>query len=108
MYSHDGPFFTGTLMKLSASRNRAKSFNVLQVQIDGENATTIRGDGLLSHYGNVAISGGMLLGPIESHGALLSTEAQLTLSAASSDLLDHVQAYTDDELVLVCCIDDLL
>jgi hypothetical protein len=37
--------------------------NLSQAQINYQNITTIRGDGLLMHHGNAEVGGAVLLGP---------------------------------------------
>ena len=98
MYNHDGPFFTGTLMKLSASRKRAEIFNLFQIQIDGENATTIRGDGLLSHFGPMAVSGATVFGGVLGDSST-ATSASVQLRLTSSERDNHLEAHTDSALV---------
>ena len=87
-------------MKLSANRNRAETFNVLQVQIDGANATTIRGDGLLKHHGNMAVAGTLVLGPENARSpSVTASHAQLLL-LSSSGKDDFIQAQgRDDNLI---------
>lgn len=62
VYDHEGPYFTGTLLKLSAHRDVSPDFNVFQTLINGENVTTLRGDKLLHHDGDVSVRGNLLLG----------------------------------------------
>ena len=61
-HKHDGPFFTGTLLKLHTQRPEAIEFNVLQAQINNRNVTTLRGDRLLDHHGYVQVSQGVAIG----------------------------------------------
>lgn len=59
VHMHDGPFFSGTLVKMDASRTASSEFNIMQTQVNGRNVTTMRGDGLLHHVGNAAVVGGV-------------------------------------------------
>ena len=61
-HKHDGPFFTGTLLKLHTQRPESGEFNVLQAQINNKNVTTLRGDRLLDHQGYVQVSQGVAIG----------------------------------------------
>jgi hypothetical protein len=63
---HDGPFFTGTLLKLHNMRSEGADFNVLQAQIDGRNVTTLRGDRLLTHLGRAEVQGALMVGSTEA------------------------------------------
>ena len=45
VYTYDGPFFTGTVLKVVADRNPNKEFTVFKAQIGNMDVTTIRGDG---------------------------------------------------------------
>jgi hypothetical protein len=47
-------------VKINAQRTPSAAFNLLQAQIDGQNVTTLRGDGALLHEGDVRIRGGAL------------------------------------------------
>jgi hypothetical protein len=47
-------------VKINAQRTPSAAFNLLQAQIDGQNVTTLRGDGALLHKGDVHIRGGVL------------------------------------------------
>jgi hypothetical protein len=57
VFEHDGPYFTGTVMKTIAYRDRSKEFNVFQAGVavsagvEPEPFTTVRGDGTLLHSG---------------------------------------------------------
>ncbi len=44
-------------MKLEVIRQENQEFNLFQTKISGNNITTIRGDRLLSHYGNMHVLG---------------------------------------------------
>ena len=61
-HKHDGPFFTGTLLKLHTQRPESDDFNVLQAQINSKNVTTLRGDRLIDHQGYVQVSHGVAIG----------------------------------------------
>jgi GTPase SAR1 family protein len=41
VFDHDGPFFSGSLMKVNAKRFSAPEFNLFQAVVNGENLTTI-------------------------------------------------------------------
>ena len=70
-HKHDGPFFTGTLLKLHTHRTESGEYNVLQAQINNKNVTTLRGDRLLDHQGYVQVSQGVAIGmSYEPTGAL--------------------------------------
>lgn len=56
---HDGPFFTGSVVKINAQRASSAVFNLFQAQRDGVNVTTIRGDGLLQHAGDAQVLGAL-------------------------------------------------
>jgi hypothetical protein len=62
VFDHDGPFFSGSLMKVNAKRFSAPEFNLFQAVVNGENLTTIRGDGQLIHSGDMYIGKRLLLG----------------------------------------------
>ena len=40
---HDGPFFTGSLLKLEVETKPSEAFNLFQTKLNGENVTTITG-----------------------------------------------------------------
>lgn len=52
VYTHDGPFFTANLLRISASRSRNSNFNLFLVQAGGQNITTITGNGVFQHRGD--------------------------------------------------------
>jgi hypothetical protein len=66
--THDGPFFSGSLLKLNVDRTPSAVFNVLAAQISGSPVTTIRGDKLLTHTGNANILGSLVLGELTENG----------------------------------------
>ena len=49
IFFHDGPFYTGNLMKVHAERSLSHEFSLLNAVINDVNITTIRGDGALIH-----------------------------------------------------------
>eukprot|EP01039_Chlorochromonas_danica_P010844 gene10844-12054_t len=60
---HDGPFFTGTLQRLSLQREEDSTFNLWQVELNRQPVTTLRGDRLLTHRGPLELlRGGLRLG----------------------------------------------
>lgn len=65
VFEHDGPYFTGTVMKSVAYRSRSDEFNVFQAGVASSSAQemqvylTVRGDGQLTHSGgDVLVDGG--------------------------------------------------
>lgn len=61
VHEHDGPFFTGTLLKLNAIRNPSSEFNIFQVQLNKHNITTIHGDKLFEHRGDMKVHGNVMV-----------------------------------------------
>ncbi len=61
-HSHDGPFFTATLMKLNVMRDESPAFNLFQAQLSGVNVTTITGDRRLVQSGDAAVEGSLRVG----------------------------------------------
>ena len=55
---HEGPFFTANLMKLQIRRSESPEFNFFQTKINDQPVTTLRGDRLLAHRGNLLVAGG--------------------------------------------------
>ncbi len=52
--SHDGPFFTGSLVQLHVNREQSNEFNYLHIlDRDLNDVTTIQGDGRFTQYGEV-------------------------------------------------------
>lgn len=47
------------MVKINAQRTPSEVFNLFQAQLDGANVTTIRGDRLLQHKGDVHVLGGL-------------------------------------------------
>jgi hypothetical protein len=60
VHSHEGPFFTASLLKLDASRSESPDFNLLQTKVAGKVITTMRGDGLFNHSGDLVINSGTI------------------------------------------------
>jgi hypothetical protein len=60
---HDGPFFTGTVLRALAIRSPSEEFNLLDLghSINPSHANTsvtrIRGDGLMEHRGDIQLQG---------------------------------------------------
>lgn len=70
MISHDGPFFTATVLKTAATRPLSDEFNFFQITHAQDKfneqapVTTVRGDKLLSHNGNAEVAGSVeIVGP---------------------------------------------
>eukprot|EP01038_Epipyxis_sp_PR26KG_P008919 gene8919-12027_t len=57
-HTHDGPFFTANIMKIHAERVESDEFNLLQMQINHSNVTTITGDRRLIHSGDLSVTNG--------------------------------------------------
>ena len=75
VHSHDGPFFTGTVVKASITRSPSSEFNLFQTRINEDDVTTLRGDGVLVHNGNASIVGTMSLVHAGNVGLLSSTSS---------------------------------
>ena len=67
VFEHDGPFFTGTVLKSVGIRSPSAEFNVFQAGISSSSTadikpyTTVRGDGTLVHSGgDVVVTDGSL------------------------------------------------
>lgn len=61
VHEHDGPFYSGTTVKINNLRSPSAEFNFLQMKLDKNAVTTFRGDGHLQHNGNVSVVGTMTL-----------------------------------------------
>lgn len=59
--THDGPFFRGNVVRVEANRSPSSEFNLVNVRVDNRNITTIRGDGLLSHNGEMLVLDGTIM-----------------------------------------------
>lgn len=84
---HDGPYFTGTMLKAKVLRSASPDFNLFQLARADEMGTpqdaitTVRGDGLLTHEGPIHATGSMAI----SARFPLRTEEQQALNALSLD-----------------------
>ena len=99
VYSHNGPFFSAALMRLNADRKSSPDFQLLAISIEGENVTSVRGDGLMSHRGDFSLGGALVVGPkpeiVRSHSFQSSVTSYLDDSSLSPSLFQkyHYQAW---------------
>lgn len=61
-HTHDGPFFTGSLLRLDMDREPSEVFALFSARLKGQNVTTITGDSRLVHEGEAVVRGGLALG----------------------------------------------
>lgn len=87
---HDGPFFTGTVIKGLAIRSSSNEFNLLElghsqdILYSNNTVTRIRGDGLLEHHGESKLFGQMTISsPQRNQNALLSLSYNEKLASAN-------------------------
>lgn len=59
---HEGPYFTANLVKLHLEAPPSTKFNLFQASLNDNNITTIRGDGVLLHKGEVRMEGALRVG----------------------------------------------
>jgi hypothetical protein len=62
VFSHDGPFFTASVVKINAVRAPSPDFNIFSAAIGTRNVTTIRGDLRLIHSGEAQFERTLILG----------------------------------------------
>ena len=88
VFEHDGPYFTGTVVKSVAYRTRSKEFNVFQAGVASSNMAdidpflTVRGDGQLVHSGgDVLVDGGKVI--VQGEGVTLDSLLDLSFAGSS-------------------------
>ena len=59
---HEGPFFTANLLKLHLTAPSSTKYNLFQASLNDVNITTIRGDSVLLHKGDVQMEGALRVG----------------------------------------------
>eukprot|EP01032_Pedospumella_encystans_P013943 gene13943-16031_t len=59
---HEGPFFTANLLKLHLTAPPSTKYNLFQASLNDINITTIRGDSVLLHKGDVQMEGALRVG----------------------------------------------
>ena len=61
-HTHDGPFFTGSLLRLDMERDPSEVFSIFSARLNAQNVTTITGDRRLVHEGDVVVHGAIAVG----------------------------------------------
>ena len=101
VYSHSGPFFTATLMRLHADRKASDAFNLFAVSVGSSNITIIRGDGDFIHSGNASIAGKLIVGQ-RTPKIRSKDDANIQSHANLAELENvgmHILALSQDETV---------
>ncbi len=60
VFHYNGPYFTGSLVKLNSYRNSSDEFNIFAATLNGGNVTVIGGDKVLTHYHDMVVRGGVI------------------------------------------------
>ena len=60
VFHYNGPYFTGSLVKLNSHRNSSDEFNIFAATLNGGNVTVIGGDKVLTHYHDMVVKGDMI------------------------------------------------
>jgi len=84
VYSYDGPFFTGSIVRIQAQRTSSPEFNLLQLETISDPgmkptySTSFRGDGTIVHSGNLLMNGSVSVRSVKRGSA---DEDTLTLES---------------------------
>ncbi|RYY83673.1 hypothetical protein EON63_10720 [archaeon] len=68
-------------------------FNLLQLQVNNVNITTVRGDGLLLHRGEIEVEGGMRIGMVEGGNRSANVSDPCTTYTYTYTHTHHMYSY---------------